>query len=214
MHTFSAGGREWRLTVDYQAIRTVRDRTGVNLLELFAGDEKNPLANLSRFLAIENLVQCVDVLWALCAEQAAAEVSDVDFGRGLVGPPIEAAQRALVDELIDFFPNALRGQTLRQLLRAEQERDQALWQAIETGVAAGCALRTLTPEQLEKLRAGVCEYVRTHAGAPPSGPPNGNAASGDSPALLESAPPAALPGDSSPGWLPESVTKPGSTPPT
>ena len=54
-------------------------------------------------------VLLVDVLYAVCKPEADAQnVSDEDFGRAMAGDAIEHATTALLDEVIDFFPQAKR----------------------------------------------------------------------------------------------------------
>jgi hypothetical protein len=63
-------------------------------------------------------VLLVDVLYAVCKEEAdSRNVSDEEFGRSMAGDAIEFATAALLDEIIDFFPEAKR-KVFRRILDA------------------------------------------------------------------------------------------------
>lgn len=90
-------GDDWVVFLDTTAAKRVRNLLEVDLLS-FASEQQ--LARLS-----DDYILLVDVLWVLCEEQAAQRgVSDVDFGRRMVGAPLEAARPALLRAIVDFFP--------------------------------------------------------------------------------------------------------------
>jgi len=124
MHAFADNkGRQWSLVIDVPAIRDVRKALGVNLCDVVAGGE------LARRLSTD-MVLLVDVLYVLCMDQAVkANVSDQEFGRALVGDSIDAAETAMVEELISFSPRRRRA-VLTPLLSA---------------------LKTMGPEQVNTL---------------------------------------------------------------
>ncbi|HEX5442603.1 MAG TPA: hypothetical protein VFW87_02185, partial [Pirellulales bacterium] len=92
-----------------------------------------------------------DVLYVLCKEDAdAKQVSDEDFGRALGGDAIQAAAEALVEELIDFFPDERSRQALRKVVGAGREVRAKLLDHAET--------------MLEELNPDVCakEWITSY----------------------------------------------------
>ena len=87
--------------VNVDAIKRVRSLVGVDLMQAVGG-------KLLERLVSDPVLLC-DVLYAVCkAEADAKNVSDEDFGRALAGDAIDAATTALLEELVDFFPQAKR----------------------------------------------------------------------------------------------------------
>lgn len=115
MPTFKdTNGREWRIHLDAPTIREIRNTfDGLNLIDA----EGRCFAQLAG-----DPVTLVDVLWCLCRDQAqAAGVTDVQFGRALMGEAIEQATEALLNAILDFFPPRKRG-----ALRAVYERTREI----------------------------------------------------------------------------------------
>lgn len=80
-------------------------------------------------------VLLVDVLFAVCKPEADAKgITDEEFGRAMAGDAIELAATALLDEIIDFFPEAKR-KVFRKILdasrRFEARSKQALTELLE-----------------------------------------------------------------------------------
>ena len=116
MHEFSDNlGRNWRLALNVASARRVRNETGVNLLEV---------EQLTKELA--DPFTLFDVLWHLVSEQAAAaEVSPEQFGESLTGDAVELATMALLEEIIDFFPQRRR-MILKKAFAKSLELDKAM----------------------------------------------------------------------------------------
>lgn len=90
-------GRVWVVTIDVATIKRVRSLTGVNLLEIVEGELIERLSN-------DPVLLC-DVLYAVLEPQAKTQnVSEEAFGQGLAGNAIADATTALLQGLIDFFP--------------------------------------------------------------------------------------------------------------
>ena len=102
-------GKTWTLSVTVGTIKRVRALCGVdlaNIITIEAG--KAPNVGLLDRLASDPVL-LVDVLYAVCKPEADAQnVTDEDFGRAMAGDAIEHATTALLDEVIDFFPEAKR----------------------------------------------------------------------------------------------------------
>ena len=99
MHTFKdANGKVWTVTVDVDAIKTVKALVGVNLCELHEGSP--PLVERLE----GDLILLCDVLFAVLKEQAdAAGIDEKKFARLLGGQAISDAINAFWEELVDFF---------------------------------------------------------------------------------------------------------------
>jgi hypothetical protein len=102
MKTFTDNaGRTWTIAVNVDAIKRVRDLVQVNLLEVIEG-------KLIERLVSDPILLC-DVNYSLCKLEADAKsISYVDFGRAMAGDAIDAATTALLEDLVDFFPQARR----------------------------------------------------------------------------------------------------------
>ena len=102
MKTFTdTAGRTWTVALNVDALKRVRALTSVNLLEVLDGA-------LIEKLTSDPILLC-DVLFAVVKPEADAKsISDTDFGKALAGDSIELATTALLEELVDFFPEARR----------------------------------------------------------------------------------------------------------
>ncbi len=102
MRTFSdATGRSWSVAITVDTIKRVRALVQVDLLEAVSG-------TLLERLASDPILLC-DVLFAAVKPEAdLRQVSDADFGRAMAGDAIEQATRALLEDLVDFFPQPKR----------------------------------------------------------------------------------------------------------
>ena len=99
MKTFKDNaGRDWTVAVTTAAIKRLRGMLEIDLMDVVEGDLLKKL--------YADPVLLVDVIYVLCKPQAdAAEITDEQFGEAMAGDAIELATTALVDEIIDFFPN-------------------------------------------------------------------------------------------------------------
>ena len=128
-------GRTWMVTVNVAAIKRVRALCGVDLNAIVEMDEKNnPSTRLLERLSTDPVL-LVDVLYAVCKNEADAQgITDEEFGMAMAGDAIELATTALLDEVIDFFPEAKR-RVFRKILdasrRFEQKSKQALTALLE-----------------------------------------------------------------------------------
>lgn len=106
MKTFKDNAdRTWTVTVNVDAIKRVRSLLSIDLMEAVEG-------KLIERLIGDPVLLC-DVIYCVCKEDADAKgIKDEDFGRAMAGDAIELATTALLEELVDFFP-----QGKRQLLR-------------------------------------------------------------------------------------------------
>jgi len=116
-----AEGREWRIVLNIAAARKLKDELGVDLLD--GGDSTQRLAGDPYTMA--------NVLWLLCEKQAIeAGINDEQFGEALAGDPIDDATTALLEEVVDFFPQGRRKAMKPMLEKLKQIQSQAIAMAV------------------------------------------------------------------------------------
>ena len=140
-------GQRWDLSLNINAIRRVKNVTGINLLRLL--DEPAMLTDLSA-----DSIAFVDAIYCICKPQAdSINVNDESFGEAFDGTVLESATSAFLSAVVDFFPGARRGTLQKVLDRAmtqvsQQEAklqtalmdgtiDRAIDQAMADGVNSG-----------------------------------------------------------------------------
>ena len=136
MKTFTDNtGRTWTLSITVGTIKRVRALCGVDLANIITMESgKTPNVGLLERLAADPVL-LVDVLFAVCKPEADTKgITDEEFGRAMAGDAIELAATALLDEIIDFFPEAKR-KVFRKILNAsrrfEARSKQALTELLE-----------------------------------------------------------------------------------
>ena len=131
--------REWNMTVNLRAVKALR-AIGVDIMDETGGG----------ILALSSDVCALgDALWTLCKSQAEQRgITEEQFYDGLHGDSIDAAGAALVDAIIDFFPNARR----EILRRANQKMLAVQEKAIK-----------LASERIDQMD---CESVMNSQGSP------------------------------------------------
>lgn len=114
-----SSGRVWVVDVSVATIKRVRTLTGINLLEVIQGELIEQLSSDPILLA--------DCLYAVCQPQAVREgVSDEAFGQSLAGDVIDRATTALLEGLIEFFPEPKRRLLEKATAKYRQVQTQAL----------------------------------------------------------------------------------------
>lgn len=113
-------GRSWTLLININSVKKIRAFCNLDILELMVVDEKNGTTNMG---VLERLssdpVLLVDVLYVVCKDEAEKRgVSEEDFGAALSGDCIESATRQLLEEIVDFFPEAKRNMYRKALTAA------------------------------------------------------------------------------------------------
>jgi len=132
MKTFTDNkGRTWEIEVTVATVKRVRALCRVDLNSIVELDKNNkPSAELLERLSSDPVL-LVDVLYAVCKSQAdKLGVSDVDFGEAMAGDAIEHATTALLEEVIDFFPEAKR-LVMRKILSASRKFSEAARKKLE-----------------------------------------------------------------------------------
>lgn len=136
--------RTWGIRVDVTTLRKVRERVGIDLTKVFSSRES--LEGL-----VCDVITLVDVLHALCLEQCESRKVDAEgFATALYGDSIDRATSALMESIIDFFPQG-RGKILRQLWDKSKQiaeiEQQRLTEAVQVLTSENLSQRTqATPE--------------------------------------------------------------------
>lgn len=143
-------GRTWMLTVNVGTIKRVRALCCIDLANIITMESgQTPKMELLERLATDPVL-LVDVLYAVCKEEAEQKkVSDEEFGRAMAGDAIEYASSALLDEIIDFFPQAKR-QVFRKILDATRRFEAKNKAALNT-LLTDPGLDRKIDDALEKL---------------------------------------------------------------
>jgi hypothetical protein len=119
-------GREWIIEIHVTAVKRVRAHLSLDLYSLL--DDR--LEALGALLA--DPVRFVDVLYVLCMDEAKElEVTDEDFGQGLGGDSLAAAQAAFLGEFADFFPDRKIRETIKRIFQAAKEVQEDLAARLE-----------------------------------------------------------------------------------
>lgn len=142
--------RTWSLSVNVAAIKRVRAFCDINLLDIITLDSENkPDAGLLERLSSDPVL-LVDVLYAVCKPEAdARNVSDEAFGQAMSGDSIELATRALLEEIVDFFPQGKR-RVFQKVLTATRRFEEATAKKLQELMDSGEIDRALDNE-LRKL---------------------------------------------------------------
>lgn len=118
MKTFTDNaGRHWNLALDIYTVKKVRDVLHVDLLDLGADRDKPGEGVLNRLIV--DPVLLVDVVFVVCQDQAEKlDVTDEQFGRAMAGDAIDAATKALLEEIADFIPSPRDRARARKVIAA------------------------------------------------------------------------------------------------
>ena len=137
MHTFTDNsGRVWTLSVNVAAMKRVRALCGVDLASIVEVDENDrPSFKLLEQLSSDPIL-LVDVLFAVCKPEAdARNINDEDFAASILGDVITAATDALLEDIIDFFPEPKR-RMLNRLLTLTRRFEKEMTKQAESVFSA------------------------------------------------------------------------------
>lgn len=128
-----AEGRLWVLRVDYGAMKRVRNVLGLDLPAIVASPEK-----LGQLLG--SPIDLIDVAWVVVEPRAREiEISDEQFGRACAGNVLGSLASALMEGMLDFFPEPQKGLIAlawHKALALEAEGNQAIQAALDSGKIA------------------------------------------------------------------------------
>ncbi len=110
-----AKGDTWETVITVSTLKRVNNLLGVDLSEIIT--QKDGKINCDLLVKLsENPIFLVDVLFAVCKPQCEErKLSDDAFAERLLGDAISDATNALIEGMIDFFPEAKR-KMLRKIL--------------------------------------------------------------------------------------------------
>jgi hypothetical protein len=132
--------RNWTIVVNVAAVKRVRSLLSINLLDVVKLDEKNrPNVDLLEQLASDPVLLC-DVIYCICKPDAHATT-------------------ALLEELVDFFPEAKR-LVLRKLMNAGEKVKLQMEKALK--------LELDNPNLDKELEKQVKEYINSSTSSPES----------------------------------------------
>jgi hypothetical protein len=153
-------GRNWTIVVNVATVKRVRSLLDINLLDVVKLDSNNkPNVDLLEQLASDPVLLC-DVIYCICKPEADAQkISDEDFGAAMGGDAIEYATTALLEELVDFFPEAKR-LVLRKLMNAGEKVKIQMEKALK--------LELDNPKLEKELEKQVKEYITSSTSSPES----------------------------------------------
>jgi hypothetical protein len=107
-------GRTWTVGVNIATVKRVKSLLEIDLLDVVEG-------KLLDKIVLDPVMMC-DVVYAICKPDADKQnITDEQFGCAMAGDAIEHATEALLQELIDFFP-----ELKRPALRAALEKFKTL----------------------------------------------------------------------------------------
>jgi hypothetical protein len=110
-------GRPWQVALTVASALRVRDNVTVDVVDEQTGERKAvpfdmvDAANISQTFQVlrSQYAKIGEILYALLTKQVEAKsLSREDFLDGLRGDSLDAATKALEQELVDFFPQRLR----------------------------------------------------------------------------------------------------------
>ena len=142
-------GRTWEIVVTVATVKRVRALCKVDLNSIVELDKNNkPSAELLERLSSDPVL-LVDVLYAVCKPQAdKLGITDEDFGEAMAGDTIEHATTALLEEVINFFPESKR-MVMQRILSASRKFSEAARKKLEAELDGGFEKRVVF--DLERL---------------------------------------------------------------
>lgn len=163
MRTFTDNnGRIWTVVVNVAAIKRVRAICGIDLNSIveIGADGKPDTTVLERLES--DPVLLVDTLYAVCKPECDMKsVTDEEFGAAMTGDAIANATDVLLDEIVDFFPEAKR-MALRKILNATRRFAELATNRLKETMGGEFEDRLVSElERLTGLSANVQESVES-----------------------------------------------------
>ena len=150
MKTFKDNeGREWCVSIDVAAVKRCRDLLNEDLLDV---------QQVLQRLMVDPILLC-DVVYVVCKPQAdQLGVTDEQFAQAMGGRAIARAKQALVEELVDFFPEEADRVNLRAALKKFNEMAARAREMIR--------LRIDSPKLTEEIEAALSAVGDSYGGSP------------------------------------------------
>ncbi len=157
MKTFKDNaGRTWTVEVNIATVKRVRSLVNIDLMDIINKDDHE---NLMNRLTLDPILMC-NVVYAICKPDAdKINVDDENFGRAMAGDAIGHAYMALMEELVDFFPEEKRQVLHKALLKQKQ---------VEKKAAKAARLYIENPELDKKIDAEIRNIIASYGNSPVS----------------------------------------------
>ena len=141
-------GREWFVDIDAGMIDVLKSKLKIDLLD---SDSVMQLVYGKRG-------ELVSTMWIICEDQIEKlKLDPVGFAKGFNGPTIEAAIKALLDELINFSHSPKTAEKMKSYLRAgmvdtEEKMAEAVGSLLQVKFESSFGK---SPGSLELIREGL-----------------------------------------------------------
>jgi len=144
-------GRNWVVTLDVYSIKQIKKELEVDLLDEKVHETLQRIA--------EDIVLAIDVLYLAMKEKLdTANVSELEFGKSLAGDCLNDAVGALVEALVDFFPNPRKREFTKKMWdKATGHLDRGHKEMI--AILEDERIDTQLESQMDKLREKGVETV-------------------------------------------------------
>ena len=140
-----SAGRPWCLDINVASVKRLRARLGVDLLAIFT--DAKVLESI-----YSDPVYLIDIVYVLCEKQAQVRgMHEEDFGVMFSGELIEAARKALLDDILNFIESRQDRESYRKILTAMEERLTAARQYAAEIINSGTIEQKMDAE-LRKLK--------------------------------------------------------------
>jgi len=134
MHKFTDTlGRDWNICVNVGTVRRAKDETGIDILALMDFPKKDGEQTPLQVLTADPM-KVVGVVAAICEGQLKERGIDaVAFAEAFTGETLEKATDALLEGVVDFFPQPRRNY-MRSIKEAAAKAAEAENKAMEDAV--------------------------------------------------------------------------------
>lgn len=155
MNSFKdANGRDWELRFTYAQLQRVKEKLGLDLLNLTEGPKE---VYRLRF----NIPVLVNLLY-FCLDAKNQGIDEEAFFAGFDGDTFDPAYEALQQEYVDFFPKSQRPAMSQTLGKMKETTEQALMIALEeiNGETMTKAMQTTMDELRDSIRGNIATALK------------------------------------------------------
>ena len=142
------GGEEriWNITISVGSVKMLKRELDVDLAQI---DEE-----LFKRIQVDPILAC-DIIYVLVKPQADAEgVSPETFYNMMLGDLLYGASGALIEALVDFFPNPARRRAIRKAFEKGEKLNALVVERAEKMMDSG-ALEKKVMAEMDRLEAGM-----------------------------------------------------------
>lgn len=150
-------GRSWSAIINVKVAKRLKDRLGLDLMTAFEGKLFTELAGDPILLG--------DTLYVVCQEQAAERgITDEQFGELLAGDTIDRATDALIEGIVDFFPQAAQRQILGKVWTKQKQANGQVAQAAMKRIDSP-AMDRLIQQAVSEVESELDRAMKSGAGS-------------------------------------------------